>query len=164
MIFVVLGTWEMPFTRPLVQIEDAVRQGLIREPVVVQSGRTAYDSSVLKLVPFFGKEELEQMYEEATLVICQAGVGSIMLGLRKQKKVISIARLSKFKEHIDDHQLEILDVFTKSGAVLPWNGAGDLPDVLRRSQNFVSAGYAFSDEKISRSILDYLDANVKGRF
>ena len=164
MIFVVLGTWEMPFTRPLVQIEEAVRQGLIREPVVVQSGRTSYQSSGVKLVPFFGKEELEQMYEEASLVICQAGVGSIMLGLRKQKKVIAIARLSRFDEHIDDHQLEILDVFTKSGAVLPWHGDGDLPDVLRRAQVFTSAGYAFSEERISRSILDYLDANVKGRF
>jgi UDP-N-acetylglucosamine transferase subunit ALG13 len=164
MIFVVLGTWEMPFTRPLVQIEEATRQGLISEPIVVQSGRTSYESPNLKLVPFFGKEALEQMYEEASLVICQAGVGSIMLGLRKQKKVIAIARLSQFDEHIDDHQLEILDVFTKSGAVLPWNGDGDLPDVLRRAQDFVSAGYAFSEEKISRSILDYLDANVRGRF
>ena len=164
MIFVVLGTWEMPFTRPLVQIDEATRQGLISEPIVVQSGRTAYESPNLKLVPFFGKEALEQMYEEASLVICQAGVGSIMLGLRKQKKVIAIARLSQFDEHIDDHQLEILDVFTKSGAVLPWNGDGDLPGVLRRAQDFVSAGYAFSEEKISRSILDYLDANVEGRF
>ena len=164
MIFVVLGTWEMPFTRPLVQIEEAAQQGLIREPIVVQSGRTSYESPNLKLVPFFGKQALEQMYEEASLVICQAGVGSIMLGLRKQKKVIAIARLSQFDEHIDDHQLEILHVFAKSGAVLPWNGVGDLPDVLKRTQNFVSAGYAFSEERISRSILDYLHAKIKDRF
>jgi UDP-N-acetylglucosamine transferase subunit ALG13 len=163
MIFVVLGTWEMPFTRPLVQIEEAVRQGLIREPVLVQSGRTSYESPNLTLVPFFGKEDLERMYGEASLIICQAGVGSIMLGLRKQKKVIAIARLAQFGEHIDDHQLEILDVFTKTGAVLSWKGAGDLPDALRRAHNFVSAGYAFGEEKISRLILDYLDANVKGR-
>jgi UDP-N-acetylglucosamine transferase subunit ALG13 len=164
MIFVVLGTWEMPFTRPLVQIEEAVRQGLIARPVMVQSGRTSYESPDLNLVPFFGRVELEQMYDQAALVICQAGVGSIMLGLRKQKKVIAIARLSKFDEHIDDHQLEILDVFAKAGAVLPWKGDGDLPEVLKRADSFISAGYAFSEEKISRSILDYMDANVKGRF
>ncbi|MDP9017494.1 MAG: exopolysaccharide biosynthesis protein [Candidatus Eremiobacteraeota bacterium] len=164
MIFVVLGTCEMPFVRPLVQIEEAVRQGLIPKPVVVQSGRTSYASPDLNLVPFYVNQELEQMYEQAALVICQADVGSIMLGLRKQKKVIAIARLSKFAEHHDDQQLEILDTFTKSGAVLPWNGDGDLPDVLRRVENFVSAGYPFCEEKISRSILDYLDANVKGRF
>jgi UDP-N-acetylglucosamine transferase subunit ALG13 len=158
MIFVVLGTWEMPFTRPLVEIEHAARQGLIREPIVVQCGKTAYSSPIMKIVPFFGQQELDQMYEQASLVICQAGVGSIMLGLRKGKTVVSIARLSKFDEHIDDHQLEILDVFSKSGAVLPWDGNGDLTDVLHRAADFVSAGYPFGQEKISAAILNYLSA------
>jgi UDP-N-acetylglucosamine transferase subunit ALG13 len=159
-IFVVLGTWEMPFVRPLAEIEAAVERGLIKEPVVVQSGKTSYPSSHMTLVPFFGKDELEQMYERATLVVCQAGVGSIMLGLRKLKKVVGIARLAKFDEHIDDHQLEILDVFAKSGAVLPWKGEGDFPDVLRRATDFVSAGYPFGEERISGAILDYLQAGI----
>lgn len=160
MIFVVLGTWEMPFTRPLKEIEACVADGSIAEPVLVQCGKTSYASESMKLVPFFGQQELEQMYEQASLVICQAGVGSIMLGLRKGKKVISIARRAKFDEHIDDHQLEILDVFSKTGAVLPWSGRGDLGEVLRRSENFVSAGYPFGQEKISRAILDFLGERI----
>ena len=124
MIFVVLGTWEMPFTRPLIEIDAAIRDGLLPEPVIVQSGKTLYSSERMQLTPFFDKLELERMYEQASLIICQAGVGSIMLGLRQKKKVISIARLAKFDEHIDDHQLEILDVFSKSGAVLAWRGEG----------------------------------------
>jgi UDP-N-acetylglucosamine transferase subunit ALG13 len=163
MIFVVLGTWDMPFTRPLIEIERAARDGLITEPIIVQCGNTSFVSPHMTLTPFFGQSELEQMYEQASLVICQAGVGSIMLGLRKHKKVISIARLSKFHEHIDDHQLEIHDVFTKSGAVLPWNGADDLVDVLRRASDFVSAGYPFGQEKISRAILDFLNERVPAR-
>ena len=161
MIFVVLGTWEMPFTRPLAEIDDAIRNGLISEPVVVQSGKTAFESRNMELVPFFGKEDLEQMYERAALVICQAGVGSIMLGLRKQKKVISIARLSEFDEHIDDHQLEILNVFAQTGAVLPWAGRGDLGEVLLRAGSFISAGYPFGEEKISGQILNYLADTVR---
>jgi UDP-N-acetylglucosamine transferase subunit ALG13 len=160
MIFVVLGTWEMPFIRPLVEIEHAAQQGMFAEPIVVQCGNTSYASQQMTLVPFFGQKELEQMYEQASLVICQAGVGSIMLGLRKNKKVISIARLAKFHEHIDDHQLEILDVFAKSGAVLPWLGRGDLGEILRRVDGFISAGYPFGEEKISRAILDYLNERV----
>jgi UDP-N-acetylglucosamine transferase subunit ALG13 len=112
-------------------------------------------------VPYFGKEELEQMYERAALVICQAGVGSIMLGLRKQKKVISIARLSEFDEHIDDHQLEILNVFAQTGAVLPWAGRGDLDAVLGRVDGFTSAGYPFAEERISGEILNYLASTVR---
>jgi UDP-N-acetylglucosamine transferase subunit ALG13 len=157
MIFVVLGTWEMPFARPLVEIERAAAQGLLRQPIVVQSGKTCYPSPHMKLVPFFESRELEQMYEQASLVICQAGVGSIMLGLAKHKKLITIARRAQFDEHIDDHQLEILDLFGKLGAVLPWQGNGDLADVLKRSETFVSAGYPFAQEKISAAILDYLN-------
>jgi UDP-N-acetylglucosamine transferase subunit ALG13 len=163
MIFVVLGTWEMPFTRPLIEIEQAAQQGLLTEPIVVQCGKTTYSSSVMKLVPFFSQQELEQMYEQAAVIICQAGVGSIMLGLKKHKKVISIARLAKFDEHIDDHQLEILDVFSKSGAVLPWNGNGDLTEVWRRAVDFVSAGYPFGEERISEAILSYLNESVSAR-
>ena len=160
MTFVVLGTWEMPFVRPLREIEQAAIAGLLPEPVIVQSGHTQYSLARLQLVPFFSREELERMYEEATLLICQAGVGSIMLGLRKHKKIIAIARLSRFAEHIDDHQLEILEVFSQIGAVLPWQGDGDLPDVLARAGSFVPAGYQFARERISSAILAYLAGNV----
>jgi UDP-N-acetylglucosamine transferase subunit ALG13 len=151
----------MPFTRPLKEIDQAAQQGLITEPIVVQCGNTKYSSKYMQLVPFFGQQELEMMYERATLVICQAGVGSIMLGLRKRKKVIAIARLARFEEHIDDHQLEIIDVFAKSGTVLPWNGNGDLTDIMQRMATFVPAEYAFAQEQISGVILSYLGACVR---
>jgi UDP-N-acetylglucosamine transferase subunit ALG13 len=158
MIFVVLGTWEMPFTRPLVEIDAAIREGQLPPPVVVQSGKTQFVSPQMKIVPFFDAEELDRMYEEASLIICQAGVGSIMHGLRKHRKVIAIARLAKFDEHIDDHQLEILEVFSKSGAVLAWQGNGDLAEVLKRAETFESAGYPFGQERISAEILRFLDS------
>ena len=160
MTFVVLGTWEMPFVRPLREIELAAKDGLLPEPVVVQSGNTQYTSARLTLVPFFDREELERMYEQATIIICQAGVGSIMLGLRKHKKIISIARLSRIDEHIDDHQLEILELFSQIGAVLSWKGDGDLTDVLARAQSFVPAGYRFTRERVSSTILEYLARSV----
>lgn len=160
MIFVVLGTWEMPFTRPLVEIERAAAKGLLPGPIVVQSGKTQYDSGLLRLVPFFDGPELERMYEQASLVICQAGVGSIMLGLRKQKKVIGIARRRAHEEHIDDHQQEILEVFSKAGNILTWNGNGDLPEVLARARDFVPQAYPFAEERISEAILEYLEASL----
>jgi UDP-N-acetylglucosamine transferase subunit ALG13 len=161
MIFVVLGTWEMPFVRPLAEIERAAERGLLPGRIVVQSGKTSYESRRLELVPFFGREELERMYEQASLLICQAGVGSIMLGLRKGKKVISIARRRAFAEHIDDHQLEILEVFSKAGNILPWQGEGDLPQVLERAARFVPAPYPFGEERISEAILAYLESAVR---
>jgi len=156
MILVVLGTWDMPFGRPLREIERCASEGLLPEPIVVQSGNTAYTSQRLRLVPFFDREELERLYDQASLVISQAGVGSVMLGLRSHKKVIAIARRAALGEHIDDHQLEILEVFSVVGSVLPWKGEGDLPQVLARARDFVPSPYPFATERISGAILDYL--------
>jgi UDP-N-acetylglucosamine transferase subunit ALG13 len=152
----------MPFVRPLREIEAAVTHKLIAEPVIVQSGHTNYATSNLQLVPFFEQHALERMYAQASLVISQAGVGSIMLGLKQNKKVIAIARRSEFDEHIDDHQEEILNVFASTGAVLAWRGLGDLPDVLRRVDDFVPSRYEFGQERISGAILDYLASTFPG--
>lgn len=162
MILVVLGTWDMPFPRPLREIERAIADGLIHDEVRVQSGQTPYSSDRMTVTPFFDKAELERLYEQASLVICQAGVGSIMLGLRKGKKVIAIARRQAYDEHIDDHQLEILDAMVKGGFILAWNGEGDLTAVLRQVEGFQPAQYPFGKERISAAILDYLDRAVKG--
>jgi UDP-N-acetylglucosamine transferase subunit ALG13 len=159
-VFVVLGTWGMPFARPLREIERAAAAGLLAQPIIVQSGSTAYTSPHLQIVPFFSADEMERMYERANLVVCQAGVGSIMLGLRKRKTIIAIARRAAYDEHIDDHQLEILDVFSKLGSVLPWRGEGDLPEVLARARDFAPVPYPFGAEKVSRAILEFLAANV----
>ena len=163
MIFVVLGTWEMPFIRPLKELEQAVLNGVIKERILIQSGNTAFASPHMELVPFFGKEEFERTYDQASLIICQAGVGSIMLGLKKSKKVIAIARRAIFNEHIDDHQLEILYVFERLGSILRWNGDGDLGEALARANAFVPTTYPFAREKISGAILDYLSKNVQMR-
>jgi UDP-N-acetylglucosamine transferase subunit ALG13 len=160
MIFVVLGTWGMPFTRPLAEIEQAAARELLSGPIVVQSGTTSFTSSRMRLVPYFGTADFQRMYDEAALVICQAGVGSIMTGLQKGKTVIAIARRAGFNEHIDDHQLEILEVFSRLGAVISWKGEGDLGEALARAEGFVSAGYPFAQEKISDAILDYLADKV----
>lgn len=161
MILVVLGTWDMPFPRALREIERAIVDGIIQDDVLVQSGKTPYESSRMTITPFFDKAELERCYEQASLVICQAGVGSIMLGLRKGKKVISIARRHGYDEHIDDHQLEILDAMVKGGFILAWQGEGDLAEVMKRVETFQPAQYPFGKERISAAILDYLDKAVK---
>jgi UDP-N-acetylglucosamine transferase subunit ALG13 len=162
-VFVVLGTWGMPFTRALREIERAAAAGLLTQPIIVQAGCTTYTSPHLQIVPTFSADEMERMYERATLVVCQAGVGSIMLGLRKHKTIIAIARRVGYDEHIDDHQLEILNVFSKLGSVLPWRGEGDLPEVLARAADFAPVPYPFGEEKVSRAILEFLAANVSAR-
>jgi len=64
---------------------------------------------------------LLELYDRASLIITHAGTGSLIKGVKKGKKVIAIPRLVKLGEHIDDHQLEILNEFVQMEYVIPWN-------------------------------------------
>lgn len=156
MVFVSLGTFDLPFTRPLTEIDQAVKTGHIAEPVIVQCGPAEYESAHMKLVPFFSGAEMEKMYADASYIICQAGIGSIMMGLKKRKKVIVTPRLKNLYEVQDDHQLEILHAFAKNNYILPWYEE-KLTTVLEKLDAFTPTEYPFQEEKISDAILDFLN-------
>lgn len=157
MILVVLGTYNMQFTRPLVIIEELIKEGIITEKVIVQSGHTIFHSEIMDIIPFFEPKYFEKLYQAASYIICQAGVGSILLGLQNNKKVISIARKKYFHEHVDDHQNDILNLFYKNNFVLKWNGEHDLVDLMKEISHFKPDKYVFTEEKISNSIMDYIN-------
>jgi UDP-N-acetylglucosamine transferase subunit ALG13 len=157
MIFVILGTWPLPFTRPLKEIEQLIKSGVIKEKVIVQAGVTEFESSFMDVIPYFDKDEFDSIYEQASFIITHAGEGSIILGLKHNKKVISIARLIKYNEHIDDHQLDILNVFSSKGYLLAWEDGDKLEDVLIRLEKFEPVPYPFAEDKISEAIIKFLE-------
>jgi UDP-N-acetylglucosamine transferase subunit ALG13 len=159
MILVAFGTWTMPFNRLLTEVERVVASGVLTEEVVVQAGNTPCNSTLFKCQPFFDKDEFEKLYEDASFVIVQAGEGSIMHGLKSNKKVISVARLAKYAEHVDDHQLDILSTFVNKGYIMAWNEGEKLEDVIAKVPDFVPIPYPFIEENISDRIMDYLKAN-----
>lgn len=156
MILVVLGTWQMPFARPLIIIEKLIKDKVITEKVIVQSGNTLYNSNHMEIIPFFDPVTFEKLYEEAELIICQAGIGSILLGLQNNKKVIGIARKQSFNEHIDDHQEDILELFSKQNFVLRWDGNDDLVNLIKTLPSFTPSKYPFRKEQISSVIIKFI--------
>lgn len=159
MIFVVLGTWGMPFLRPIIEIENLVKNGDIKEDVIVQAGNTTFFSQYLKIIDFFDKQNFDETFSNASYIITQAGVGSIMNGLKFKKKVIAIARLEKYKEHINDHQLEILSTFSSKGYIIPWDEQDQLKDVIKKIETFEPQSYPFAKGQIAETIIDYLENN-----
>jgi UDP-N-acetylglucosamine transferase subunit ALG13 len=164
MILVILGTWKMPFSRPLKEIERLIESGVIKEEVIVQAGVTQFHSTHMDIHAFFDKDEFERLYRNASLIITHAGVGSIILGLKYKKKVISIARLLKYNEHIDNHQLEILNEFSLRKYLLAWEEGGDLEILLNRLNAFTPMPYPFSEDRISERIIDFIDGDGSLKF
>lgn len=95
MILVLLGTFPATFNRPLVEIHSLCKRGIIDEKVIVQNGHTRFESELLQLRPFIPPDELTELYKEARLVITQAGTGSLIKGMKLNKKNYLYSKIGK---------------------------------------------------------------------
>ncbi|MFD1363704.1 PssE/Cps14G family polysaccharide biosynthesis glycosyltransferase [Lentibacillus salinarum] len=156
MIFVVLGTHELPFTRLIGEVERLKKEGSIQEDVLVQHGHTPYRSDHLTLKPFVSYQEMDLLYEQARLIITHAGTGSIIKGLKKSKPVIACPRLAKYGEHNDDHQLQIVSALKKQEHILSWEEDMLLEDVIQQADIFQPRPFQSGREQIYQLIENFI--------
>ncbi|WP_158736855.1 PssE/Cps14G family polysaccharide biosynthesis glycosyltransferase [Alteribacillus sp. YIM 98480] len=157
MIFVVLGTHELPFTRLLDEIEHLVKDGTITEDVLVQNGHTKYESETLNLVPFMSFEEMDQTFDKARVIISHGGTGSIITGVKKGKPVIAVPRLAEHGEHNDDHQLEIVEQFDSAGHIIGTESPAEVKQALKQAETFEPIPFQSRKEKILHMLEDFID-------
>ena len=80
MIFVVLGTHELPFDRLLEEIDKLILAGKINEEVLVQAGHTKYRSERMEFFDFTTYEHMAELYRKATSSLPTAGRGRLRWG------------------------------------------------------------------------------------
>ncbi len=153
MIFVTIGTQKQQFVRLFDMLENS--KELKDDEILVQAGHTNYESKRLKIFDFISFEEMEKYIDDAEFVICHGGVGSIFTALKKNKKVLVVPRLSKYKEHINDHQLEICEQLEKDGYILYLKDDKDFDKMIkiirkRKNKEYVS----------NRSFIDKLKKEI----
>ena len=153
MILVTLGTQKENFKRLL----DYIENSHIKEKIVVQAGYTKYESKKMKLFDFITYEEMQKLIDEASLVITHGGTGSILMPLKAGKKVIAVPRLAKYLEHVDDHQCQIVDVFSESGYILACNDGDNLYDVYQKSLKFKPKKYVSNTKKFIENLKKEID-------
>ena len=158
MILVLLGTFDIDFSRPLRILDELCRAGVLTEEIIVQSGHTKFDSPYFNTTPFINRSELDRLYQEARVIICHAGTGSILKGVKLGKKVIAIARLERYGECVDDHQLEILNEFVKLGYIIPWNEGDSLEDILLNLDGFSLNDYVSNKRHVIRYLEEYINS------
>lgn len=158
MILVLLGTFVTPFERPLIEIEKLCEAGTITEEVIVQSGHTNMTSQYMVMRPFIDPNELTELCGSARIVISHAGAASLIGAIQLGKKVITIARLSKYGEHVDDHQLEILEKFATLNYILPWRENVALDSLLNEIDDFTPTAFVSNKPMIMNYLTDYIDS------
>lgn len=140
MILVLLGTQNNSFHRLLEEVEKNVENENIKEEVIVQAGYTKFEPQTkkqsIKVFNTIPKKELDDLIERANLVISHGGVGSMITANQKGKKVIAVPRYKKYHEHVNDHQVETIEIFAKRGYVMPVKDASELEQALKQVENF----------------------------
>jgi UDP-N-acetylglucosamine transferase subunit ALG13 len=159
MIFVILGTQKFQLNRLLRQLDQYVAQGVIREEIVAQIGYSDYIPKRYRHVDFLDKAEFDRTIERADIVIAHSGVGSIISALKAGKPVVVYPRLSKYREHIDDHQLDIANAFSQKGYCLCCKEDDDLLEKIKECYSSHFETYVSQREKIVQIIRGYLDNN-----
>ena len=144
MIFVTLGTQDKTFPRLL----EAVEQIDTEQEIIMQVGSTEFKTKKknIKIYKYLSPKKFNEYMIKAEVIITHAGVGTIIQGLKLHKKMIVAPRLKKFKEHVNDHQMQILQTFSESGYILPLNDFSQLDKLLKKKftpKKFVSNNERF---------------------
>ena len=152
MILVTLGTQDKSFKRLLDAVQRQIDLGNIKDEVVVQAGVTEYKSKDMKIKKFVSIKTLNKLIDECDLLITHGGVGSILSGLEKNKKVIAAARLKQYDEHESDHQLQIVDKFTEDGYILKLEDFDKLDEVIKKSRKYKFTKYKSNNDNFVKLI------------
>ena len=141
MIFVSLGTQDKDFTRLVEKIEELKKSGKIKEEVVVQLGNTKYKSEFIDCIDFMPMEDFDKYLKNSRYLITHGGVGTILTALKYNKKVIAVPRLSKYNEHVNDHQLELIEALSLDNYILGCKNLDDLEENINKISKFIPKKY-----------------------
>lgn len=156
MILVTLGTQDKPFFRLLKAVENEIKKGTIKDRVVVQAGFTKFTSKYMEIFDLVPMNEFEQLLKEADLIITHGGVGSILGAIRKNKKVIAVARSAKYKEHTNDHQKQIVKEFSKKRYILACNDINNLGKTIEKAKDFIPVKYKSGNNQMLDIITNFI--------
>ncbi len=146
MIFVTIGTQPNGFVRFLSAVEKLIEECNIKEEVIAQIGNTEFQTDKFKTIPFVSENEFKTYVKEASVILTHAGSGSLFNAMKQGKKVIAVARLHKFNEMGNDHQLEIVKKLTEDGYIL--DGTESLVETWKKLDGFTPRPYDFESHVV----------------
>lgn len=157
MTLVILGTQDKSFDRLLRMVEKEIKNNNLKGEVIVQAGQTKFKSKYMKIFDLIPITKFNKLIKEADLVITHGGVGSIIQALKHNKKVIAVPRLARYKEHENDHQIQIVEEFTRNGYILSAKNTKELNKALEDVNKFEQKKYKSNNSKMVKLIENFID-------
>lgn len=132
------------------------RKVLDPKDITVQTGETNYQIKHCRHFDYTSNDEMKKLREEAELIICHAGVGTVIGALKEGKKVIVFPRLAQYHEHESDHQLDIAKDFEGKGYVLCAMNEEELEQAIKQSESFQPKPFVSNRENFCNLIRSLL--------
>lgn len=157
MIFVTLGSQKFQFDRLLQKVDALIADGTITDEVLAQTGHSGYSPEHFQAIPFMDRDTFAENMAKASFIITHAGTGAIIGAVKNGKKVIAVPRLSKYNEHVDDHQLQIVAQFDELGIIEPCYDVDKLGQLYCAAQDKEYTPYQSNTANVIQSINTYLE-------
>lgn len=153
LILITLGTQDKKFYRLLDAVQQQIDAKVIKERVVVQAGCSSdFKTSDMEIFDLIPLDDFDKLIKDCDILITHGGVGSIITGIKNNKKVIAAARLEKYGEHTNDHQLQIIDNFSDNGYIIKLHDFDKLGDILKNIKDFVPKKYKSNTTKFIKIV------------
>ena len=156
MIFITLGSQKFQFNRLLKAVDEQVAEGKIVEPIFAQIGASDYKPQNFRYKDFLNRDEFADQMSKADIVITHGGTGAIIGAVKKCKKVIAVPRLKKYGEHVDDHQLQLIEQFKELNLICECRNCDEIWQALETVKNTEYKSYVSNTDRIIESIEEFV--------
>lgn len=157
LIFVTLGSQKFQFNRLLIEVDRLVEEKKITEEVFAQIGYSDYKPKNYKYKNFLDRDEFINSMEKCDKVITHGGTGAIIGAVKQGKKVIAVSRLEKYGEHVDNHQLQIINQFKEMNFIEGINEIVELERCLSKINEVKFSTYISNTNNILKSLEEFIE-------
>jgi UDP-N-acetylglucosamine transferase subunit ALG13 len=129
-ILISVGT-QLPFDR-LIRAVDRWAVDHARTDVIAQVGPTRYRPVAMKSFSHVAYDVFRELQKDCTVMVCHAGMGSIITAMEFGKPIIVMPRNHKLGEHRNGHQFATLRQFGNRPGIYPAETEVELLALLER--------------------------------
>ena len=129
MIFVTVGT-TLPFDSLLQEMDRLVREQIVQERVICQIGMSTCVPEYCEYFRF--KPSIDELFDDAAVVICHGGTGTVFSLIQRQKPFVAVAN----PRAADDHQGVLLAKLEDLLGVLWTRDVHEIASLIERVQTY----------------------------
>jgi len=138
MIFCTVGNDRRPFKR-FSKVVEVICKYKPKINIIYQYGHSPKaNSKIIKNIQFLKSKEFDFYLKNSSHIFCHGGAGTLLDIKHLNKKPLVFVRNKIYGEHIDNHQLEIVNFFYKKKYIFKYENNADLLNYIKLKKPYLS--------------------------